>query len=317
MPNPKMTTKATLLKAVKELNEKCYGSIKVSGTVADLLLNTEKGLSDMSSMSINDNLSTESVAQLIAWGLIDVEFLGEEEVPDGLQTTLDAIDENTVQASMAKKFESSEVSEDEKDENPADELKETIKELTGKHAKAVKKGKKKKINKIVAKLDAAKAALMELKAKDKVDPNEAKIEKLVDQIKVLKKTMPEKKKKAKKQQKQIDELTVELEDLMGKANPAKKKPAKKKDDRQPGDVKLPAKGIIREIAEAMMTGWVSTSKIYKHLVEAFPDKENPEGMKSTIKVQIGGNKQPLRIERDRGVVVEVKGEGDKRKYRIV
>ena len=66
-----------------------------------------------------------------------------------------------------------------------------------------------------------------------------------------------------------------------------------------------------------MTGWVSTSKIYKHLVEAFPDKENPEGMKSTIKVQIGGNKQPLRIERDRGVVVEVKGEGDKRKYRIV
>ncbi len=358
MPNPKTCTKATLVNAVKELKEKCNPNTKVTGTVEQLLITTAQSLKDTASMTIDANLSSESMVQLIAWNLLDIGFLGEEEIPLGLTTTLQHTKENedVVQASYAKEFDENEVEEIICDETgealpPVDDegigeslpsteedieaLKSGIKKLTAKHAKAVEGGKKKKIAKAFAKLDAAKNELMRLKEFNKpepeptpepepepeVNPNEERINEIAHEIKALNDNLPTKKKKLKKAQAKILALTDELEALMKDESTPKTKAKKKTNIKRGASARA-----NREIPETIswpkpdsITGTIvsfcqkkprTIPQILGKLEKSFPDRPI-SGMTKTVNALVGGVGLPLPLTYTKGIPCDVENDGDK------
>jgi len=64
-------------------------------------------------------------------------------------------------------------------------------------------------------------------------------------------------------------------------------------------------GVIQSILETIREkGPVTKEQILEELTRRFPDR-NTKSMRSTIQVQIGGKKRPLRLEREKGVTLLV------------
>ena len=109
----------------------------------------------------------------------------------------------------------------------------------------------------------------------------------------------------------------------GKGKTAKKpaEPKKPAEEKKPAEPKKP--GVIASILEVIQNSKtpVSETQILAELVKRFPDKESAS-MHKTIKAQLGGKEQPLRMESEKNVkfalsITEAKeGEKTQRLYAI-
>lgn len=86
----------------------------------------------------------------------------------------------------------------------------------------------------------------------------------------------------------------------GKAAKKSEAPKAEKTEKAPAEPKKP--GVIASILEVIQTSEtpVSEAKILEELVKRFPEKESAS-MHKTIKAQLGGKEQPLRMEGEKNV----------------
>ena len=327
MGNPTNCTKASLLLAVDDLNANCVtgNKLRITSKSIQIICDTvADATTQMNHNSIVEDCKEETVAELIAWGIISADFLGDEDVPDGLQKVLDAVDDKTTQAASMTSYDESttqvqednqpQVNEDEdKGEDLVEVYKADIKELTDKLAKATEKGKKKKIKKFTEELDTAKGNLMALKAstkkkeEPKVNPRVAEIE---AEIKELNEAIEAgmKKKKAKKANAKLTALATELAELPStKPVPKKKKAGKKRSG--PGVI-LTIRSVLEDSGK-----WMDKDEILEAMQVVIPGL-NMDTAPKTLRAQLFCRETPCRLEKEKGCVVEMKGEKDERKFRI-
>jgi hypothetical protein len=81
-----------------------------------------------------------------------------------------------------------------------------------------------------------------------------------------------------------------------KTEKAKKEPKAKTESKGPG--------VIASIFEFVQAGPVKESDIVKQLVKRFPERTE-DSMTKTVKAQIGSNKQPVRMEREKNVTFNI------------
>ena len=93
-----------------------------------------------------------------------------------------------------------------------------------------------------------------------------------------------------------------------KAAPAKKEAAKKAAPAKKAAAKKAPKkvGVIASILEFITAAPTTDKMILKKLVKRFPDKDE-SSLKNTFRAQIGSNKRPVRMEREKGIelIIEV------------
>jgi len=82
-------------------------------------------------------------------------------------------------------------------------------------------------------------------------------------------------------------------------------------------VKEPKNGVISNIQEIISTSEkpVTINEIFIELQKRFPEKVG-DSMLKTVKAQIGGSKQPCRMEREKSIVFNVSGEGKTKAYSL-
>ena len=91
---------------------------------------------------------------------------------------------------------------------------------------------------------------------------------------------------------------------MSKDKAGAKKPAPKKAAKKPAAKEKKGPGVIASIQEFIEKGPVKETDIVKKLVKRFPDKAEAS-MTKTVKAQVGSNKRPVRMEREKGIELEI------------
>lgn len=89
----------------------------------------------------------------------------------------------------------------------------------------------------------------------------------------------------------------------------KKKTGKAKKETKKKAKKPAGPGVIQTILDYITAkGPVTKKQILAHLVRKFPDREQ-EAMKKTVNVQLGGQKRPSRMEREKDVTFDIDDKG--------
>jgi len=135
-----------------------------------------------------------------------------------------------------------------------------------------------------------------------------------------------KSKKMSTETKEAKKAPVKKTPIVGSTKEAKKAPVKKakKAAVKAPAVKTPKKvekkkgpGVIASILEFVQSGPIKESDILKKLSKRFPDRDK-ESMSKTIKAQIGSNKRPVRMEREKNLtfVIEVNEKKNEKTYSV-
>lgn len=104
--------------------------------------------------------------------------------------------------------------------------------------------------------------------------------------------------------KEIEEKVKDPSEEKAKPDPKAKK--------EPSDKPV---GVIGSIVEFLKQKPLTLEELLKSLSERFPER-NAASMAQTVKVQIGG-KTPTRIEKEKKVSLEIKGEGSLKTYHVI
>ena len=99
-------------------------------------------------------------------------------------------------------------------------------------------------------------------------------------------------------------MTAEKKATSKTGSTKKSTPAKKPAAKKPAAKKEKKVGVIGSIQEFITAGPIKESALLKKLVKRFPKREEASMLK-TIKAQIGSNKRPVRMEREKGIKLNI------------
>lgn len=297
MKCPQHLSKTTLLTAVDELNEvgaKLRLKSKTSQFIVDAVAAKIK---DMNHFEIIEALSDTALAELTAWGIVEG-FISPDDIQDGLQKTLDLIEDNEgeyYQASEIVTFDESFLPVRPEWAKWEDALSDP--DISNKKRKKLE-AKIEKCKAQVEKEEEERAAEKKKEAKPEKEPKAKPEPKADPELIALESTLAKAQAKGKK--KKIAKAQKAL-DTYKEANPAPKKDKAPKKAKGP---KTAGPGIILSIITCLKDSkkYMTHEEIATCVAEIVG--REPDTIIKTIKAQLGA-KAPTRLEKEKGITIDV------------